>query len=243
MAADGGAFKPIRMRGSLLRLKPAAASSLRASSPPSPSPRVAFAATSWRAESHVVRAKMMFVGVEAGDLSCHEGDLIIVTEAHGGVDSDTHTWWEGHVQSEPSRIGEFPSGLNYVEAVGQGGDQTQTEQLADDDDDDELEALATKNQAIIRGRRTRKLPALQGLRKDSGTLGLVYRCRRRQTCPTHRSRFGYRQQASARRECRCSGAVCTCMLCGYCSAGRSRARPCSGHPQLLSCEPARRCRT
>eukprot|EP01046_Picozoa_sp_COSAG06_P089286 COSAG06_NODE_35672_length_457_cov_0.706704_1_plen_29_part_01 len=29
MAADGGAFKPIRMRGSLLRLKPAAASSLR----------------------------------------------------------------------------------------------------------------------------------------------------------------------------------------------------------------------
>lgn len=58
----------------------------------------------------------MFVGVEAGDLSCHEGDLIIVTEAHGGVASDTHTWWEGHVnvQSEPSRIGEFPSGLTML---------------------------------------------------------------------------------------------------------------------------------
>eukprot|EP01043_Picozoa_sp_COSAG02_P039154 COSAG02_NODE_3071_length_7425_cov_28.395987_1_plen_228_part_10 len=60
----------------------------------------------WPGSDEVVVAANDFPAEQAGDLELRSGDRIIVTSR---LDSD---WWDGHLESDPSKSGQFPS--SYV---------------------------------------------------------------------------------------------------------------------------------
>jgi hypothetical protein len=74
-----------------------------------------------------------FQADQPGDLGFKTGDRIVVTAKLGD-------WWEGHLESDPAKIGQFPS--NYVVLEEEDGLGAEALRNAPQDDEDRLGAEA-----------------------------------------------------------------------------------------------------
>jgi hypothetical protein len=83
--------------------------------------------------SEVVVGAADFQADQPGDLGFKTGDRIVVTAKLGD-------WWEGHLESDPAKIGQFPS--NYVVLEEEDGLGAEALRNAPQDDEDGLGAEA-----------------------------------------------------------------------------------------------------